>query len=455
MSDKRSLKKLSLLSVVNATRLIPIGFLILVLLGAVLLALPFASADGTSIGFFRALFTATSAVCVTGLSVVETGLVFSLFGQIVIILLIQIGGLGFVTIITLLSVALGRRITLRERMLIKEAMNENNIGGMVSLILWVIKMTLVCEAAGALLLSIRFIGEFGAARGIYYAVFHSISAFCNAGFDILGEGVSVSRYAADPLVSLTLSALVIIGGIGFGVINDVVTVRRFSRFRLHTKLVLTITAGLLIAGTAGILALEWDNPATLGAMNVPQKLLAAFFQSMTFRTAGFFTVSQQALEPATKLFGAALMFAGAGPASTGGGMKVTTVAVIVLLAISIVRGRKETTVFCRTIPADIIRRAVAICMTGLAMLLFGTILVSAMHPDIALIDVMFECVSAICTVGLTAAGSANFCMAAQAVIMILMFIGRIGPLTMTLAVGMRQNGVKASVKLPEENVTIG
>lgn len=455
MSDKRIHKKWSLLDSVNATRLLPLGFLAVVLFGALLLTLPAATADGGSIGFFTALFTATSAVCVTGLSIVETGIVFSLFGQIVILFLIQIGGLGFVAIITLLSVALGRRITLKERMLIKEAMNENNIGGMVSLILWVIKMTFACEFAGAALLSIRFIGDFGPLKGIYYAVFHSISAFCNAGFDVLGEGVSVSRYAADPLVSLTLSALVIIGGLGFGVINDIVRVRRFSRLRLHTKLVIVVTSILLASGMLITLALEWDNPATLGAMNIPQKLLAAFFQSMTFRTAGFFTVSQQALEPATKLVGTILMFMGAAPASTGGGMKITTVAVLVLLTASIIRGRKEATVFRRTVPLDIIRRAIAICMTGLAMLLLGTLLISAMHPETALIDVLFECVSALCTVGLSAAGTANFCAAAQFVIIILMFIGRVGPLTMTLAVGMRQSSAVSSLRLPEENVTIG
>ena len=457
MSDKRvsKKKKWSLLGKVNATRLLPLGFLVIVLLGACLLTLPAAATDGESIGFFKALFTATSAVCVTGLTVVETGLVFSLFGQIVIILLIQIGGLGFVSIITILSVALGRNITLRERMLIKEAMNENNIGGMVKLIKWVVKLTFICEGAGAALLAIRFTGEFGVAKGIYYAIFHAVSAFCNAGFDILGEGVSISRYAGDPLVTLTVAALVINGGLGFGVINDVITARRFSKFRLHTKIVLTMTAALLIAGTAVVLALEWGNPETLGAMGVPGKLLAAFFQSVTLRTAGFFTVSQQALEPATKFIGSVLMFTGAAPASTGGGMKVTTITILVLLAISIIRGRRDVTAFGRTIPEDIIRRAMAVFMTGITMMIAGTVLVSALHPEIALIDILYECVSAICTVGITSAGTANFCTAAQFIIIVLMFIGRVGPLTLTLAVGMRQQSSGKGMRLPEENVAVG
>lgn len=457
MSDKRipKMKKLSLLGAVNATRLLPLGFLVLVLMGACLLSLPSAAADGNSIGFFSALFTATSAVCVTGLTVVETGLVFSLFGQIIIILLIQIGGLGFVSIITVISVALGRRVTLRERILIKEAMNENNIGGMVKLIIWVVKLTFICEGVGAALLSIRFVGEFGAVKGIYYAIFHAVSAFCNAGFDILGDGISVSHYAGDPLVSLTLCALVIAGGMGFGVINDVITTKRFSRFKLHTKIVLSMTATLLMAGTAAVLVLEWDNPATLGVMSFPGKLLAAFFQSVTLRTAGFFTISQQALEPATKFIGSVLMFTGAAPASTGGGMKITTITILALMTISIMRGRREASVFGRRIPDDIIRRAMAVFMTGMAMLIAGTAIVAALNPEIALIDILYECVSALCTVGLTSAGTVNFCTAAQLVIIILMFIGRVGPLTLTLAVGMRQQGSGPAVRLPDENVAVG
>lgn len=457
MSDKRISQKrrFKIWGHLNATRLIPLGFLALVLLGAGLLSLPWASADGCSIGFFRALFTATSAVCVTGLTVVETGLAFSLFGQIVIIILIQVGGLGFVTIMTLISVALGRRITLKERMLIKESMNENNIGGMVKLILWVIKMTFITEGAGAALLAVRYIGEFGVAKGIYYSVFHAISAFCNAGFDILGEGVSMTRYAGDPLVMLTLAMLVITGGLGFGVINDIIRTRNFKRLRLHTKLVITMTCVLLGVGTALVMILEWDNPATLGVMNFPRKLLAAFFQSVTLRTAGFCTINQQALEPATKFIGTIFMFIGAAPASTGGGMKVTTIAILALLTMTIIRGRKDTAAFGRTIPWDIIRRAMAIVMTGMVMLMASTVLISALHPDIALIDVLYECVSALCTVGITAAGTVNFCRAAQFIIILLMFMGRIGPLTLTLAVGMRQQSAGAAIKLPEENVSIG
>ena len=441
--------------VINATRLIPAGFLAVIILGAALLMLPWASVTGKSIGMFRALFTATSAVCVTGLTVAETGAAYTLFGQIVILLLIQIGGLGFVSIVTIISLMLGRKITLKERMLIREAMNENNLGGMVRLIIWVMKLTLLTEAIGAALLSVRFIADFGPAKGVYYAVFHSVSAFCNAGFDVLGEGTSVSRYASDPLVMLTLSGLILTGGFGFGAINDIITTRRFSRFRLHTKLVIVLTVILTVSGTAAVLALEWNNPATLEGMTFPEKLLAAFFQSVTFRTAGFFGISQAALEPSTKFIGSALMFIGAGPASTGGGMKVTTVALLALMTHSIIRGKKETTVFGRTIPQDTLRRAMAIFMMGLLILVMATAVISALHPEIDIEDVLFETASALCTVGLTSAGTVNFCAAAQAIIIVLMYIGRIGPLTLTLAVGMRQQNAVSPMRLPEENVTIG
>lgn len=448
-------RKVSLRSRFSATRLLALGFIAMIIIGAGLLTLPWAASSGKSVGFFDALFTATSAVCVTGLTVVETGVTYSLFGQTVILLLIQAGGLGFVTIMTLISIALGRRVTLRDRMLIQEAMNENNIGGMVRLILWVIKLTFTCELAGAALLAVRFVSEFGLARGAYYAIFHAVSAFCNAGFDILGEGASVMRYAQDPLVSLTLCALVVAGGLGFGVINDVLHARRFSKMRLHTKLVLVTTCILVLTGTAATLAAEWNNPETLGGMSVGGKLLAAFFQSVTLRTAGFVTLTQGALRPVTKFVGTALMFVGAAPASTGGGMKVTTVAILVLLTVSIIRGKKETTFFGRTVSTEALKRAMAIFMTGLAALILCTTLLSALHPEMAFIDVLYECASALCTVGLSAVGTAKYCAVARLALILMMYMGRIGPLTLALAVAMRQQNQGGSIRLPEENVTIG
>ena len=267
-------------------RLIALSFLAMILLGACLLTLPIAAKSGR-VSFFDALFTATSAVCVTGLTVVETGLRFSLFGQVVLLLLIQMGGLGFVTFLTLGFIALGRRITIRDRLLIQEAMNESNIGGMVRLILWVTRMTFCCEGLGAALLCIRFVPEFGLGKGLWYGVFHAVSAFCNAGFDVLGDGASIVRYGKDPLVLLTLSFLVIAGGLGFGAVYDLIRARGLKRARLHTRVVFVATGALLVFGTVSVLLGEWNNAGTLGKLSWGEKLLAAFFQSVTFRTAGF------------------------------------------------------------------------------------------------------------------------------------------------------------------------
>ncbi len=448
-------KGIDIKGVFTAPKLLPLGFLVLILIGGCILSLPAASSTGVSIGFLNAMFTSTSAVCVTGLSVIEVGTALSLFGQIVLLILLQIGGLGFVAVMTIIPVMLGKRLTLNQRMLIREAMNENNLGGMVQLIIWAIKMTLACELVGAVLLSFRFIADFGLLKGIYYSVFHSVSAFCNAGFDLLGEGNSISRYVADPLVSLTLCALIIAGGIGFGVINDVIASRNFKKLKLHSKLVLSVSGMLFAAGTIIVLITEWNNPETLGTLGFWAKLQAAFFQSVTFRTAGFYTVSQQALEPATKLAGTTLMFIGAGPASTGGGMKVTTVTILVLLTMSIIRGKRDVTAFGRRIGEDIVRRSMSIVLTGLAALITATFLISTMHPELALIDVMYECVSAVCTVGLTSAGTVNYCLAAKLIIMLLMFMGRTGPMSLALAVAMKQQNTSASMRLPEEHVTVG
>lgn len=439
----------------TATRILALGFLALILIGAALLSLPVAARDGEGLAFADALFTSTSAVCVTGLTVLETGRDFSLAGQIIILCLIQIGGLGFVTIITLLFIIVGRKITIRDRLLIQEAMNENNIGGMVRLILWVLKMTAVCELAGAILLSTRFIPAFGWAKGIYYSIFHSISAFCNAGFDVLGDGTSVTRFSADPVVLLTLSALVIIGGLGFGVIHDITGMKKRKRLRVHTKLALSVAAALLISGALFVLLAEWSNPDTLGGMPFPRKLLAAFFESTTFRTAGFAALDQALLKPATKFFGAVFMFIGASPASTGGGIKTTTVAALLLMIICTVRGRDEISAFGRAIPRDIIRRASAILFIGVALLTLDAVAISLMQPEMAFIDVFFECASALGTVGLSSAGTSNFSASARILIMITMYVGRIGPLGLTLAIARRQALGGDAPKRPDERIIVG
>ena len=434
-------------------RLLALSVLAMILLGACLLTLPSAAKSGR-MSFFDALFTATSAVCVTGLTVVETGLRFSLFGQVVLLLLIQMGGLGFVTFLTLGFIALGRRITIRDRLLIQEAMNESNIGGMVRLILWVTRMTFCCEGLGAALLCIRFVPEFGPGKGLWYGVFHAVSAFCNAGFDVLGEGVSIARYGKDPLVLLTLSFLIIAGGLGFGAVYDLIRARGLKRARLHTRVVFVATGALLLFGTVSVLMGEWNNAGTLGKLSWGEKLLAAFFQSVTFRTAGFAALNQRLLRPATKFLGTVLMLIGAAPASTGGGLKVTTVGLLLAAAVSIARGRDQTRISGRSVPMETLRRALSIVVIGLGVFVLDVAVIALIHPDAPLSDILYECASAVGPVGLSSWGTVRFHPAARMMLILSMYMGRIGPLSLTLAIAHRQQN-EDRILLPEEKIAVG
>ena len=437
----------------SPTRAIALSFAALIFVGTVLLALPAASASGNSIGAFDALFTATSAVCVTGLVVLNTSADFSRFGHVVLMLLIQCGGLGLMTIATLLFMLLGRKITLRERMLIQESMNENGPGGMVRLIRWVAVSTFTMEFVGAALLAIRTIPQYGPGDGIFFAIFHAVSAFCNAGFDLFGN--SLVQYATDPLMNLVVLLLIVFGGLGFGVISDVVKSRSFKQWKLQTKLVICVTLFLILTGCVGFLAFEWNNAGTLAGMTVPGKILTSLFQSVTFRTAGFNSIEMAEMRPATKLLACMLMFVGAAPASTGGGVKVTTMAVLFCMVASTARGSEEATAFHRTISRSAIRRAIVIVTIGMAVLLTDLIALCLLESDYAVIDLAFECASALGTVGVSSIGTANLCAASRTLIILAMFIGRVGPLSMALAMSRRQAAGRESIRYPEERIMIG
>lgn len=439
----------------HTTRVIALGFAAVILLGALLLTLPVSAADHRSVGFPDALFTSTSAVCVTGLIVRDTGTEFSTFGHVVILLLIQVGGLGFMTMATLIFMLMRKKITLGERLLIQESMNENRIGGMVRLIRWVAASAFTIELAGALVLSIRTVPMFGLAKGMFYALFHAVSAFCNAGFDLFGNYASLTGFRTDPLINFTIMLLIVLGGLGFGVLSDVAHTRSFRRLKLHSKLVLTATAIALASGTAFVLAVEWSNPATLGDLNPAQKGMAALFQSVTLRTAGFNTIDQAALHPATKLVSVVLMFIGASPASTGGGMKLTTIAVLFLTVRMISRGRSEISAFHRTIPRTLVQRAVAIVLIGFSVLLADVLALTILQPDAEFLDLAFECASALGTVGLSSEGTSALTPLARYLIILTMFAGRVGPLTLTLAIGRRQADTKDAIRYPEDRVLIG
>ncbi len=439
----------------NALPMIALGFLGLILFGSVLLNLPVASATGRRIPWFDALFTSTSAVCVTGLVVRDTGTAYSTFGHVVLMLLIESGGLGFMTFATLLFRLMGRGFTMRDRMIMQESLNQDGLGGVVSLVFWVANSAVVVQFTGAVLFSFRMIPMYGVKRGLFYSAFHAVSAFCNAGFDLFGGGRSLTGFSGDALMNLTAIALVVVGGIGFGTVHDILKKRRFSKLGLNTKLVLVTYGSLLLAGFLFVLAFEWNNPATLGPLSPGQKLLAAFFQSVTLRTAGFNTIDQAALRDSTKLVGGVLMLIGCAPASTGGGIKVTTFALIVLTVRMVARGEQSIVVFKRRIDHTMIQRAVSIAFIAIAVAFVDVCALSLIQPGYAFLDLYYECVSAVGTVGISAIGSANLRPLGRLLIIITMYIGRIGPLTMALLFMKRQTRARELVKYPEDRVMLG
>ena len=431
------------------------GFAALVLLGSLLLSLPVASASGRAIPWFDALFTSTSAVCVTGLVVRDTGTAYSTFGHVVLMVLIQLGGLGFMTFATLLFRVMHHHVSLRERMIMQDSMNANEMGGIVELVHWVAVSAFTVELCGAALFAIRFVPAFGWRKGLFYALFHAISAFCNAGFDLMGGGASLTGFVGDALVNLTAVGLVVIGGLGFGVLADLVRKRNFRKLSLHTKLVLISYGALMALGFLMTLALEWNNPETLGPLSFGGKLLAALFQSMTLRTAGFNTISQQGLRDCTKLLNGFFMFVGAAPASTGGGIKVTTLAVLTLTVRSVLKGERNLVVFGRRIDRALVQRAIAIFFIALSVAILDTCALSLLQPEEAFLDLYYECFSAIGTVGISAIGSAKLAPLGRILIIITMFIGRVGPLSMGLLLTRRQDRARDLLHYPEENIMIG
>ena len=441
----------------HAESILTLGFLALILLGTVLLALPIAAKSGQSIGLFDSLFTSTSAVCVTGLVIVDTGTTFSLFGQIVLIVLIQVGGLGFMVFATMLMVMLGRRISIRGRMLIRESMNTSSLSDLGSLTMLYLLLSLTIELVGAVTLCFRFVPLYGWKHGTWMALFHSVSAFCNAGFDLFGNYASLTAFSGDPLVLLTVASLIILGGLGFSVILETARNRQgFRNLSLHTRIVLMTTLVLLLAGTVFYWIVERTNAETLAGCSEGEKILNAFFQSVTMRTAGFNSFDLSALRDGTKLFSSLLMMIGASPASTGGGIKTTTIAALTLLMLSVVRGESEVNVARRRLSDDISRRALAVAVLFLTTLLTGTLIISLIENGrFPLEDILFEASSAMGTVGVSAIGTPNLSSASRAILLPMMFLGRVGPLTLAVAVAKRQGGLRTASKYPEERIMIG
>ena len=441
----------------HAESILALGFLAVILLGTVLLALPAASRSGKGIGLFDSLFTATSAVCVTGLVAVDTGTTFSVFGQIVLLVLIQVGGLGFMVFATMIMVALGRKISIRGRMLIRESMNGASLSDLGRLTWLYLLLTLAIETVGTVFLSIRLVPLLGWKHGIWMALFHAVSAFCNAGFDLFGNYASLTAFSGDPLVLLTVAVLIILGGLGFAVILETLRNRQgFRSLTLHTRIVLLTTLGLVLTGTVFYWLAERSNAETLAGFGEGEKILNAFFQSVTMRTAGFNSFDLSRFRDGSKLFSSVLMMIGASPASTGGGIKTTTFAALVLLMLSVVRGENEVNVARRRLSTDIARRALAVAVLFLTTLVTGTLIISFIENGrFPLADILFEASSAMGTVGVSAIGTPNLHPASRAVLLPMMFLGRVGPLTLAFAVAKRQGRIKTLSKHPEERIMIG
>lgn len=436
-------------------QLIALGYLLIVNLGATLLMLPISSAEGRFTPYNETLLTATSATCVTGLIVHDTATYWTLFGQLVILSLIQIGGLGFMTItISALSMT-HRKIGLRQRLVMQEAIAGQQVGGIVRMGRFIFLSAFVVELVGALLLSFRFIPMFGWARGIYYSVFHAVSAFCNAGFDLMGtpdaKFVSLTGFSSDPYVCFIIMGLIVVGGLGFFVWAEVLNKRTHLRkFSLHSKLVLSVTAFLLITGTVGFFFFEWNNPAM--GDNWWERLLSAAFQSVTARTAGFNTIDLTTMSDPSQLLMCALMLIGGSPGSTAGGMKTTTVVILALSVLAELRARKSIECFRRRIDDHMLRQACCIAVLYLGICVAGGVAISV-FDGIPLDYSLYETSSAVGTVGLTLGVTPHLSVPSQLIVSLLMYIGRVGGFTFLLLFANRSSFTQS--QLPLEKINVG
>ncbi|MDL2295467.1 potassium transporter KtrB [Lachnospiraceae bacterium OttesenSCG-928-E19] len=457
MNRKRNLR-------LTTMQKVSLGFLGVIFWGGVLLYLPISNLE--PIRFIDALFTSTTAVCVTGLVTVIPAAQFTLFGKAVLLFLIQIGGWGVIACFVMFLVLLKRKITVKERVMIHETYGVDELSGMVRMVIRIIQGTLIVEGVGALFYSFQFVPEYGVVKGIGYSIFHSVSAFCNAGIDILGEN-SFQDYVSNPIISITTMTLIVLGGLGFLVwrdirrnLKDVIKNKRpksylFRKLPLHSKIVITMTMILILGGTVLILLMEYNNPKTLGNLGWGTKIMAAMFQSVTTRTAGYVTLPQGSLRIGTLLVSCILMFVGGSPMGTAGGVKTTTVATLLLTCKSFLQGGRQTESFGRRIPTATIRTGFCIVFIFFTVLITGTVLMSIAEPTISLQDILYETTSALATVGLTADLTPNLSDAGKVIDIALMYIGRTGPITIALAFGSRLHSKDSYRELPERNIMVG
>ena len=445
--------KKSKTSQLSGVQILALGFAIVILVGAIILTLPISSKSGNFTNFLDSLFTATSAVCVTGLVTLDTGTYWNEFGQIVIMLLIEVGGLGFMAFTTLLAILLKRRITLRDRLIMQEAMNTFSIQGLVKMVERIVLFTVLVQIIGGLLLATQFIKDYGPLKGLYFGIFHSVSAFCNAGFDLFGGYSSVTSYSSNAIVLLTLSIIIIVSGLGFTVIIELLKYKKDRRLSTHTKLVLLMTSILLFGGILFMFALEYNNPETLGPMSIKNKILNAIFAGVSPRTAGFNSISLDGMTSGGKFLTIILMYIGGSPGSTAGGLKTATFGIIVLTVVSVIKGREDTELFGRRLSKELVYRAFAILIISFSLVVVVTMLLCITQPKEQFIDLLYEATSAFATVGLTTGVTQRLNFIGKIIIMITMYFGRVGPLTVALALTNKRKS--KGYRYPETKILIG
>jgi len=444
----------------STTQIILLSFLAVILIGSVLLALPISSASGDAVPYLDALFTATTSTCVTGLVTLPTVSTWSVFGQIVILLLIQIGGLGVITVMSGLMILLNKKMGIGDRLLIQDAFNLNSMSGLSKFVKKVLFGTIVIEGIGAILYMIVFIPEFGA-RGIWISIFNSVSAFCNAGIDIFAEN-SLCDYATNPLINAVTSVLIILGGLGYIVWWDVLRVMKsragksikvFKHLTLHSKIAITVTAGLIFVGAIFIFIFEYANPLTIGGLSLFDKIQVSFFQSITTRTAGFASIPQENLTNSSATISIILMIIGGSPVGTAGGIKTVTFAILVCSAFATIRNKKSATLFGRRISEESIKKAVAVVVAFLTICTASTVLLMATN-SVSAIDAVYETVSATATVGLSRNLTSTLNEFGKLIIIVTMYLGRVGPISLAVAIGSK-NESQNVISEPTEDISIG
>ncbi|WP_303857068.1 TrkH family potassium uptake protein [Aminicella lysinilytica] len=436
-------------------QILAVGFALIIFCGGIILSLPISCRNGADLSFIDGLFTSTSATCVTGLAVVDTYSQFNFFGQLVILILIQIGGLGFMGFATVFAFAARSKITIFQRTLLQESLGSSHIGGVVKTIRRMLVGTLVIEAMGAFLISLRFVPRVGLAEGIWYGIFHSISAFCNAGFDLMGKfepGSSITLFADDPLIEITIMALIAVGGLGFIVWSDMADHKfSFHRLSLHSKIMLTFTAALILGGALIFYIVEGNY--SFRNMNTGERIMNSFFASVSPRTAGFNSVQYADMSTAGRFLTMMLMFIGAGPGSTGGGIKVTTFVTLMLSIYSNAKNYNDLSIFKRRLPADAQRKALSTIASYIFLVICCTFLLLMLNPELTSESCFFESLSAMGTVGLTMGITSGLGTVSELCLMFLMYCGRLGSIAVAMAIVRKK--VIPKISYPEEKITLG